>query len=254
MSNDDAKRGAMEPPKKHPTNKAIRAVARSAAGLVPGAGSTIAEITDACIPDYEARERDQWESEITHGVNALRSHMNEMHDRHGRNEIELTGAAAWAAHYTVKHCPDGLGSDWVAVDDMMEADPPYSSDQLLEAIGDLESYGFIESRALINAPLRVRLTHIGYQRLDKPIMGWDTEEDARRIAAEVIKTRSGVRTSDLEAVLGWPRRRLNPALQIVIAFIHPGRVSQADQPDYVTMHFSPSNAELATLRRFAISK
>lgn len=251
MSENEQKSGAIEPPKKFPKNKIARHAAKAAAGSVPYGGAVLAEIVDARIPDHEAQDRDRWEGEITHGVNDLRGRVDDIHARLGGNEIGLKGAAAWAAHYIVKHCPDGLGDDWVTVDDMMEADPPYGGDQLLDALGDLESYGFLESRTLINAPLRVRLTQYGYEILDKPIMGWDTREDARRIADEVVKTRDGVRTSDLETELGWPRRRLNPALQIVVDFIHPGRVSQANQPYYVTMHFSPNNAEFATLRRFA---
>jgi hypothetical protein len=86
---------------------------------------------------------------------------------------------------------------------------------------------------------------------DEPIMGWSTDKDARILAGLVVQKRQNIKTAELEDELGWPRRRLNPALRRVVDFVAPGRVSQSIQPDYVTRYFSPDNAELALLRRYA---
>ena len=248
---DDAKPGRIERPKKAPKNKALRAAAKAAAGAVPFAGSTLAEIADACVPDHEARDRTRWEGEVTDGVNALHERVNAIDERFGGRRISLEGASAIISQFMIKRCPNGLLDDWVTLADVQAVYPDLGEAELRDGFGELESYDLIESRSLMNAPNRYRLMQHGYEVLDDPIMGWNTEVDARELAALVVKKREGIRTTDLEAELSWPRRRLNPALRIVLDFINPGRVSQENQWEYVTRHFSPSDAELAQLRRFA---
>ncbi len=55
----------------------------------------------------------------------------------------------------------------------------------------------------------------------------------------------------MAAELGWPGRRLNPALGMVLREVDPGNVSREIQPDYVTACFHLDNADRARLRRFA---
>lgn len=71
------------------------------------------------------------------------------------------------------------------------------------------------------------------------------------LAREVLKSRDTVSVAKLDKALGWPRRRMNPALRIVVSFVGSGRVSQTIQPDYITRRFSPNNSERAALRAFS---
>lgn len=248
---DDVKSGRIERPKKAPKNRLVRRVAKAAAGSVPYAGAVLTEIADAAVPDHEARDRDRWEGDVTDGVNHLHGRVDEIDERTGERTVSISGAPALIAKYMIERCPDGLLQDRVTLADVQSAYPELDKTQLLDGFGELESYGLIEGRPLINAPTRYRLTQYGYQTLDEPIIGWNTMDNARAIAALVVQKRENIRTADLEAELGWPRRQLNPALRIVVDFVDPGRVSQSIQPDYVTRYFSPNNAELAQLRRFA---
>jgi hypothetical protein len=211
----------------------------------------LAEIADASLPDHEARDRERWEGDVTEGVNRLHGRVNDIDERTGKRTVSLTGAPALAAKCMVERCPDGLTHDVVSLADLQGAYPDLSKDELLDGLGELEGYGLIESISFIGSPDEYRLSQYGYEVLDEPIMGWNTEDDAREIAALVVKKRDNIRSADLEAELGWPRRRFNPALRLVVDFIDRGRVSQEIQPDYVTRYFSPNNAELAQLRRFA---
>lgn len=220
-------------------------------GSVPLAGAVLTEIVDASVPDHEARDRERWEGDVTDGVNHLHGRVDDIDQRRGRRLVSLSGAPALAAKYIVERCPDGLASYEVTLADLQAAYPGLSKGELLDGLGDLESHGLIESISFIGSPSEYRLTHYGYEVLDEPIMGWNTEDDARALAALVVQKRENIRSADLEAELGWPRRRFNPALRMVVNFIHPGRVSQTIQPDYVTRYFSPTNAEPAQLRRFA---
>lgn len=83
------------------------------------------------------------------------------------------------------------------------------------------------------------------------IMGWDPKEHAGVLAREVLKSRDTVNVAELDNALGWPRRRMNPALRIVVSFVGSGRVSQTIQPDYITRRFSLNNVERAALRAFS---
>ena len=241
----------IEQPKKFPKNKLARAAAKAAAGAVPFAGSTLAELADAFVPDHEAIDRSRWEGNVTEDVNHLHSRIDDIDERTGNEAFTLQGTPALVAKFMIERCTDGLANDRVTVIDLQNAYPNLCRDELLDALGDLESIGLMESRPLIGAPARYRLTQSGYEALDKPILGWDTENDARSIAALVVKKRENIRSAELEAELGWSRRRFNPALRMVVDFVDPGRVSGEIQPDYVTRSFSPNNAELAYLRRFA---
>jgi hypothetical protein len=226
-------------------------MAKAATGSVPLAGAVLTEIADAKVPDHEARDRERWEGDVTDGFNDLHGRVDDLDERIGEHRITLTGATAAAAKYIIEHCPDGLARNHVSVQELQQACPDFTRDNLLDAMGDLESYGLVDSISFIGTDDIYHLTQSGYEVLDEPIMGWETLADARKIAGIAARMRDGVMISDIESELGWPRRRLNPALKIVVGFIHPGRVSAELQPYYLTNYFSPSNAELAHLRRFA---
>lgn len=251
MSNKDDPQNPLQPPQRFPKTRLARAAAKAAGGAVPIVGSTLTEAADAFLPNPEARDRERWEGEITDGVNTLGGRVEELDQRTGSRLLTLTGGAAAVAKFMVERCPDGLAHDEVTITELEAAYPDLSRDELLDGAGYLESLNLIRSISFIGAPDEYRLTQSGYEALDPPIMGWSPLEDARAIAALVVEKRSDIRVNDIEEKLGWQRRRLNPALRIVVGFIAPGRVSQVIQPDYVTRYFSPNNAELALLRRFA---
>jgi hypothetical protein len=251
---DKGKRGPINRPQKAPRNQIARRVVKAAVGSVPGAGAALSELADATLPDYEAKDRMRWEGDVTDGVNSLHGRVEEIEEGGGKRSLSLTGASAYIAKYMIERCPDGLAHDFVSITDVQEAYPELSQNDLRDGFGDLESYGLIESSHFIGAPPRYVVTQQGYEALDEPVMGWNTEQDARKIADIVVRERDNVQSAQLEQELGWSRRRLNPALRIVVDFIDPGRVSQTIQPDYVTRYFSPSDAERARLRRFALGE
>jgi hypothetical protein len=95
------------------------------------------------------------------------------------------------------------------------------------------------------------LNESAYAAMDLLMMGADPKEDARALTREVLKSRDKMSVAELEKTLGWPRRRMNPALRIVVSFVASGRVSQTIQPDWITRRFLPNNAERTALRAFS---
>lgn len=250
MSGEDNNMRKINPPEASRKADLARAAARAAAGAIPVIGSAAAELANEIVPDPTAKNRQQWEGEISDGVNGLNERVDDIDARTGKRTIELKGGAAAAAMFMIKRCPDGLAQQWTSIEELCEAFPDLTKRDLLDGLGDLESYGLIKEVSFIGSPSRYQLTTDAYETLDEPVLGWNTNSDARALAREALAMPDGVNVPALDEKMGWPRRRLNPALRLVVDFIGDGRVSKAIQPDYVTRYFSPSNAERAQLRRF----
>ena len=247
---DETKAPKIVPPEPHRRADLGRATARAIAGAIPVAGSAATELVNM-LPDPTADRRKQWERDVSDGVNDLSGRVSKIDERTGARQVTITGGAAAAATHMVKSCPDGLAQQWSSIEDLMQAYPDLSRDELLDGLGDLENYGLVKSIDFIGSPPRYQLEEGAYVAFDPAVMGWDPKEDARTLAREALATRDTVNVATLDEKLGWPRRRLNPALRIVVGFVGEGRVSHTIQPDYVTRHFAPNNAERAALRAFS---
>ena len=247
---NETKTPKIVPPEPHRRADLGRAAARALAGAIPVAGSAATELVNM-LPDPSADRRKQWERDVSDGVNDLSGKVSEIDERTGTRYVTITGGAAAAAMHMVKNCPDGLAQQWTSIEELMETYPDLSRDELLDGLGDLENYGLVKSIGFIGSPPRYQLEVDAYPAFDPGVMGWDPKEDARTLAREALATRDTVSVPALDEKLGWPRRRLNPALRIVVGFVGEGRVSRSIQPDYVTRHFAPNNAERATLRAFS---
>lgn len=250
MSETENERRRIDPPDTHRKADLGRATARAVAGAIPLVGSAATELANEILPDPTAKARKQWEQDVSDGVNDLNERVDDIDSRTGARTVELTGGTAAAAKYLIEHCPDGLAQEWTSLEQLCEAYPDLTKQELLDGLGDLESYGFIKEVSFIGSPSRYKLTTYAYEVLDLPVMGWDTKADARELAKQVLTHTGTVSVRALDEAMGWPRRRFNPALRLVVDFIGDGRVSKVIQPDYVTAHFAVSNAERAELRRF----
>lgn len=241
---------SINPPKAFRKGDIGRAAARAVAGAIPVVGSAATELVNEILPDPTAKARQHWERDVSEGVNDLHERVDDIDSRTGARTIELTGGTAAAAKYLIEHCPDGLAHEWTSLEQLCEAYPDLTKQTLLDGLGDLESYGFVKEVSFIGSPSRYQLTTYVYEVLDKPVMGWDTKADARELAKKVLSLSGTISVRALDETMGWPRRRFNPALRLVVDFIGDGRVSKTIQPNYVTAHFALSNAERAELRQF----
>lgn len=240
----------LTPPKTHRKADLGRAAARAAAGAIPVVGSAAAELANEILPDPSDKARKQWEHDVSHGVNNLNERVDDIDERTGVRTIQMTGGTAATAMFMIKHCPDGLAQEWTTIEQLCEVYPDLTKQELLDGLGDLESYGFIKEVSFISSPSRYQLTEYAYEALDEPIMGWNTKADARELAMKVLAMAGTINVRALDEEMSWPRRRFNPALRLVVNFIEEGRVSKVIQPDYITAHFAVSNAERSELRRF----
>jgi hypothetical protein len=213
----------------------------------------LAEAANLALPDPSATDRKRWEGEVTDGVNHLHDRVDAIDERSGMWAVTFSGASAAVAQFMTERCPDGLGRDDVRLEELQAACPDFSGDEIADALGELQSYGLVEAVAFLGSGGIYTLTQRGYEAFDPPLMSWNPKEDARQIAALAVapERRDGVNTFELEPLLGWPRRRFNPAFQIVLDFISPGGIDNTIQPYFPACGFYMTSSERAQLKRFA---
>lgn len=113
-----------------------------------------------------------------------------------------------------------------------------SNDDLIDSISELKDLGWVTPHGVIGAPpfgyRIVTPTEWLFVRVDPHVMGWNAEQDAVRVAAEIANAENrGLQSHDIADRLGWTPRRLNPAISYLIAHdivmasknIHPTFVS-----------------------------
>jgi hypothetical protein len=251
MPDNSEKPTPIQPPQPHRIADLARAAAKGALGTVPLAGSLLAEAADLGLPNPAEQDRRRWEGDITDGVNSLHERMDGV-DRHlGEPNVRLSAGAAIAATYLIEQCPDGLGHQYIGANAIVEANPGSEPQDILDGLGELESYGLLEPMDGVGCEGIYCLNLAGYVALDLPLMGWDTNADARAIAAWALTQGSEAEVGDLEAAMDWPTRRLNPALGLVLRCVEDENISREMQPAYVTSYFYMSSADRARLRRFS---
>lgn len=239
------------PPKRNVKADLARAAAKGTLGSIPVAGSFLVEAADVAMPDPSDDARRHWEGRVSEGVNELCGRVDDLHERVDGPTVTLTAGAVACATHLIEGCLDGLAGRYVAAEEIASANPDIAMGDLLEGLGELESYGLIEPLDVIGGAGCHCLTQAGYEALDLPIMGWDTAADARDIAAWSLRQGASVDVAAMDGALGWPRRRLNPALGMVLREIDPANVSREIQPDYVTAYFALDDADRARLRRIS---
>ena len=94
-------------------------------------------------------------------------------------------------------------------------------EDLVEIVDELEQLGWLKAtRALGGDPLRfvyVRPTPQLFAALDRFVMPWNADDDANRIAAEILNSPGcGFVTSLLADRLDWKPRRINPAVSLLV--------------------------------------
>jgi hypothetical protein len=122
----------------------------------------------------------------------------------------------------------------------------------MAAIDELEEMYFLApARVMGAAPFGyvvVRPTESLFVNLDSVVMGWNPSDDATAVAVKLVNDfPTGARVAELARRLGWPARRINPALTVLIRQ-SVVTASQNLDPDFVAPYI------LATARTKRLAK
>jgi hypothetical protein len=243
----------IDPPRKHKAEAIARRGVRGIVGLVPVVGSLAAEAVDGLMPDAEAMDRERWEDDVTDGVNYVGSRVDEIDGRTGKKSQRIEGLAAELISHMLRSCRNGIQSDFTALEDLAAAFPDADEQAVAEAMADLESFHLVQRYRLLDGHGEFRLTDFAYEQIDRQLMGWDTQEDAKELMRIVGAETGSIKARELQKRTGWSLRRFNPALRIVLRQIDDRRISRPLESalEYSAGTLHANEVERATMRRLA---
>ncbi|MDB5433090.1 MAG: hypothetical protein JWP35_4206 [Caulobacter sp.] len=188
-----------------------------------------------------------WRVEITDAANDLEERVAQL-ERDFQPSLNLSPLGVDLATWLVKTSPKGLteGVDFEAI---QTAFLNAKARDLQDAAAELKLLGLAEISTDMEHPVRqVTPRYELFWLFDPVVLGTSPQDDAVEIARFALKD-DGCHVPELETAMGWDKRRLNPALALVVDLIGEGRVRQVIQADYVTLGFSMSPEERVALRR-----
>jgi hypothetical protein len=134
--------------------------------------------------------------------------------------------------------------------DVRSAFEGVSKEILEEAIAELERLGYVTTTSALSHPIRtIHPADDLYLAFDLAATGNDTRADAIQIAGLWLEHDELRSVRRLEEHLGWPLRRLNPAVGALLRIFPPGRRSGEVQPTYKVMSVLVTQDERFRLRR-----
>lgn len=135
--------------------------------------------------------------------------------------IGLSPAAEMIARLMVERSEHGDSFDPQMEGNELRSATQLPDDDLIDAIDELEGRGFVRKIVTIGCGVlgfaRVVPEAALFSELDQHFMDWNPEADALRLAAELVNGGDDRGILQLAETLGWPPRRMNPAVNYLIA-------------------------------------
>lgn len=157
-----------------------------------------------------------------------------------------TEIAVWLCKSSTTGRPDHVDTD-----ELVAAFPDQMTEEIAEAIAELEADGFVTTNQAIG--LRIphsRTTQDFFLEVDPIVLRTDPFADAIGLAELVLDGRESVALADLHAESGLDLRRFNPAISMIIAEVHEGRVSRSmGEFKYPTRYFLLAPEDRVAIRR-----
>lgn len=236
---------SLKPPKASTGRELLRAGLEAAAQFTP-VTAALARLYQSTHPSRFEQEVTQWRHDASAAINDTEARLQRLEDDF-KPKLKLTELAQALAQWLARTSENGL-EDPVEFSDIEGAFPDHNKRELQDAAAELEMYGLASiSKAMGHPVLRVTPRAELFAVFDPVVMGWSPQTDAVELAKAALELDSG-HVPDLEAKLGWSKRRLNPALALLLPLVAPGRVRQVIQPDYVTLGFLMAAEERVRFR------
>jgi hypothetical protein len=209
--------------------------------------AAVARILETTNPHEFEVALAEWRESVSRSTNEVEERVAALELKF-RPKLRLSDFAMQLAIVLDQTSVNGL-EDPIGVERMTSALPTLPMRDLEEAVAELEYYGLAKKFGALGAPLRlVAPSYTLFALVDPLVSGTSPQTDAVEVA-KIALGQGRVSAHELEKQLGWPKRRLNPALALLLPFIADRRVRKVIQPDYVTLGFVVSAEERFLLRR-----
>jgi len=135
-------------------------------------------------------------------------------------QLGLSPVAEAIVRLLAARSENGNDSDPMLEAAVFRAELSLPDEDLVEAVDELEDLGFVVKRVALGCgPIgfhalgpRARM----FVEYDSYLMGWNPQEDAVRVAAELVNTGDSAVVSALAQSLGWAPPRMNPAVNCLL--------------------------------------
>lgn len=239
----------VETPKENKGKAAVRVIAEALAQATPITAG-LAHLYRFTHPSEMERAVEAWHGEVTASVNDLEARVRviEAHiaPRLTIGETALA-LALWLTNETEPWPPRLVG--WETI---VEAFPDVGESELEEACAELAHHGLVKTSATMKRQIStVQACPDLYWAFDPFVMGTDPTADAREIAGRILAEPTLALVRNLDGAMGWPTRRLNPALARLNPFVGPNRISRTVGARYYTEQFLLIPEDRFRLRSFA---
>lgn len=223
------------PPVEDRKRGATRAIVEALAQATPITAG-LARIYQFTHPSDMERQLAAWREEVSKTINDHELLLGKLADLL-TPRLAISGEAMALARWLVEESGDGLrgACEFSALE---TAFPSIPNRELEEACSELKHYGMVSYTAAMSHPIRrVKIEYPLYWAFDPLVKGTDPCADASLVAELILaEDRPTVDVAQIDALLGWPRRRFNPALAFVIGRLPDGSISKAIQNTYPTSH------------------
>lgn len=223
----------IKPPVENVERSLWRAVLEATAGFTPITGA-VARIYQVTHPTRFSQDLAQWRSEVSSAANDHEARLNALESL--RPKLLLSEDATALATWLVQQSASGL-EDFVEYEAIAAAFPDASPRELQDAAAELEMAGLATVSKTLGHPLHLLTpSYKVFALFDPVVFGSSPQSDAVELARAALDLDSGD-ARELEAHMGWPRRRFNPAFALLLTLVYEGRIRKVIQPDYPSLGF-----------------
>ncbi|MDE0332077.1 MAG: hypothetical protein OXL41_09435 [Nitrospinae bacterium] len=238
----------IEPPKSSKLKSGIRVVVEALAQATPVTAS-LAHLFRFSNPSEMERAVASWRDQVSDALNTHDASLRRLEEkieprlRVSENALELM---LWLAETS----EDGMSTP-LNFDALLSAFPETGKETLEEACHELQHLNFASLSATFGHPVRlIRPTYDLFWVFDPISIGTNPTADAAAIAQLMIDDNNMASIPVLHEKLGWPKRRLNPAVARLMPFVSDKRTRTVIQNDYPTMGFVLAAEDRFKLKRF----
>ena len=238
----------IEPPKKNPLRAAPRAIFEALAQGIPVTAG-LAHLFSYAHPPKMERDVTLWREQVS-------DHLGRHEDRLGHIEEMLTpslqvGEIALELARLMVNTSDSGMKEGVDFAKLLLAFPEMDREALEEACFELAHLDFVSVSSAIGQAVRsIRPTYRLFWTFDPIWTETDPTADAVVIAQLMIDDNDMGWIPRLHDHLGWPRRRLNPAVARLLEIVATQRTSKEIQHRYPSMGFALAAEDRFELKRF----
>lgn len=164
-------------------------------------------------------------------------------------DLQLSLLARKVALWTAEGCTNGA-RDFVDSERMRAAFNEHNEAELREAIAELSTDDFVQSREFGPGLPAFRPTLSLYLTFDGIALGTDPIHDAVEIAQMALESDQGANANDLFTRTGWSLRRFNPIIEYIAQQVPDSRVSRTYGTGFTVNWIAFTDEDRVNIKRF----